>query len=124
MSVRQIVAQIDALKRQLAQFQALNPAEANSIGRVVKQSTEAEKLERDLVLSKSLYYAYRKFLEGTSVEDLTSSANVRILENPFVDTERQINLMPLVLALMFFLLALALEFYQFRPPVGYARPDR
>jgi uncharacterized protein involved in exopolysaccharide biosynthesis len=120
MSVRQIVAQIDALKQQLNQFQALNPQEQSSIGRVVKQSTEAEKLERDLLFSKALYFSYRKYLEGTSVEDLTSSANVRILEAPFIDTERQYNFGPMCMAILLFLLALAIEFYGMRPPVGDA----
>lgn len=121
MSVRQIVAQIVALKRQLAQFQALNPDESNSIGRVVTQSTEAERLMRNLTMAKRLYYSYVKFLEGTSVEDLTSAANVRVLEAPFIDTERQVNLVPLVLAGLLAMLALAIEFYQLRPPVGEMR---
>lgn len=122
-STRQIIAQIDALKAQLAQFQALNPNENNSIGRVVRQSTEADRVERDLSLSKNLYYAYRKFLEGTSVEDLTSSANLRILEKPYIDTERQYRLMPMALGILLLLLALCLEFYQLRPPVGYKEAE-
>jgi tyrosine-protein kinase Etk/Wzc len=123
MSVRQIVAEIGALKTQLAQFQALNPDQSNSIGRVVRQSTQAEKLERELALAKSLYYNYRRYLEGTSVEDLTSAANIRILEPPFVDTGRQINFVPMALGLLLVLLGLATEFYWMRPPLGEARPQ-
>jgi len=119
-SVRQIIAQIDALKAQLAQFQALNPEQNNSIGSVVKQSTESERLERELALSKSLYYSYRRFLEGTSVEDLTSTANIRVLEKPYIDTDRQYRLMPLALALLIALLGVGIEFYRLRPPVGQA----
>lgn len=118
-SVRQVIAQIDALKAQLAQFQALNPSENNSIGRVVRQSTEADRYERELSLSKNLYYSYRRFLEGTSVEDLTSSANLRVLEKPYIDTERQYRLLPLALAMLLVMLGLCVEFYQLRPPVGY-----
>lgn len=123
MAVRQIIAQIDSLKQQLAQFQALNPDESNSIGRVVNQSTEAERLERDLEMAKKLYYNYRLLLEGTSVEDLTSSANLRIIERPFIDTERQTNLAPLVLAGLLLMLALGIEFYQLRPPLGENRVE-
>ncbi|WP_324740329.1 hypothetical protein U8326_11060 [Tsuneonella sp. CC-YZS046] len=118
MSVRQIIAQLDALHRQLKQLQDINPKEDNSIGLVVKQSTEAERLERELALAKSLYYSYRRFLEGTSVEDLTSSANIRVLEQPFIDTDRQYRLIPLALAMLIALLAGAIEFYRLRPPVS------
>lgn len=121
MAVRQIVAQIDSLKRQLTEFQALDPQENNSIGRVVRQSTEAQRLERELLLAKSLYYNYRRYLEGTSVEDLTSAANIRVLEDTFIDTDRQINLIPAGLAGLLVLLALAIEFYRMRPPVGADR---
>ena len=121
MSVRQIIAQVDSLKKQLAQLQARDPKQSNSIGLVVQQSTRAEKLERDLELAKRLYYNYRNFLEGTLVEDLTSAANIRILETPFIDTKRQLNLMPLSFGILIIILALAIEFYQMRPPVGEPR---
>ncbi|MFM2301325.1 MAG: hypothetical protein RLZZ84_1061, partial [Pseudomonadota bacterium] len=123
MAARQIVAQIDALKGQLKQLQDINPEEDNSIGLVVKQSTEAERLERELTLAKNLYYNYRRFLEGTSVEDLTSAANIRVLEQPFVDTDRQYRLMPFTLAILIALLGLAIEFYTLRPPFAEAKPE-
>lgn len=116
-AVRQIIAQLDALKLQLAQLQATDTGSDNSIGRVVSQSTEAERLERELLLAKSLYYNYRRYLEGTSVEDLTSGANIRVLEDPFIDTARQINLIPALIGGFLVLIALAVEFYRLRPPL-------
>lgn len=124
MSVQQIIAQIDALKTQLSQLQNVSTSESNSIGSVVKQSTEADRLERELALSKSLYYNYRRFLEGTSVEDLTSAANIRVLEQPFIDTDRQYRLLPMVMAILLTLLALAIEFYQLRPPISETKTER
>jgi hypothetical protein len=123
MSVRQIVAQIDALKRQLRQLQDVDPGQNNSIGLVVRQSTEAERLERELTLARSLYYNYRRFLEGTTVEDLTSAANIRVLEEPFIDTDRQYRLLPLAIALILLMLAIAMEFYWLRPPVSETRTE-
>lgn len=120
-AVRQIIAQIDALKTQLTQFQALNPEESNSIGRVVRQSTEADRLEREVTLARLLYYNYRRFLEGTTVEDLTSAANIRILEPPYIDTDRQYRALPLGLAVLLMLLLLTVEFYQLRPPLSEAK---
>jgi tyrosine-protein kinase Etk/Wzc len=118
MSVRQITASIEALQSQLAQYRALNPAQDNSIGSVVTQSTESDRLERKLGLAHLLYDSYTKFLQGTSVEDLTAEANVRVLESPFVDTDRQINFVPAGLAVLVLLMLLAIEFYEWRPPVG------
>ncbi|HEX6661797.1 MAG TPA: hypothetical protein VF067_08020 [Sphingomicrobium sp.] len=118
MSVRQLVAEREALVAQLAQARATSPAEQNSVGRVVQASTQAEKLAREVKIAKTLYESYMRFLEGTSVEDLTSLATVRVLEPPFVDTERQVNYSFLAVAFAIGLLWAALEFYRLRPPVG------
>jgi capsule polysaccharide export protein KpsE/RkpR len=120
-TVKQILSEIGALRQQLAQFQALTPDGSNSLGRVVEQSTQAQKLERELAVATSLYYSYRNYLAGTTVEDLTSLANVRILEEPFVDTARQLNTVPMVLFILVLMLAGAIEFYALRPPVGERR---
>lgn len=117
MIVRQIQAQILALQAQLAQQQALDPAQQNSVGRVVDQSTRAGRLERNLLLARTLYEVYSRYLQGTSVEDLTSNANLRIIEPPFVDTSRQYNVMFLALAVLLLLFAAAMEFYSLRPPL-------
>jgi uncharacterized protein involved in exopolysaccharide biosynthesis len=118
MTVRQLRAERDALVRQLAEAKATNPRESNSVGRVVAASTQAEKLQRELQISKTLYESYMRYLQGTSVEDLTSLATVRVLEPPFIDTERQIDYRFAAIALALALLWAALEFYRLRPPVG------
>jgi capsule polysaccharide export protein KpsE/RkpR len=118
MIIRQLVSERDALVDQLAEAKAINPDESNSVGRVVKASTEADRLERELYVSKLLYDSYIRFLQGTSVEDLTSEASVRVLEAPFVDTERQFDYRWLALATAIAMLWAAVEFYRLRPPVG------
>lgn len=120
MRVRQILAEIDALNEQLQQVRSVAPDEQSSVGRVVRDSTEVDKLKRELDLSQSLYDNYKRFLQGTSVEDLTSYANVRVLEPAFIDNDRQINPVALAAAGLLLALALALEFYGMRPPVGGA----
>lgn len=117
-SVRQLLAQREALQAQLAQARAINVNADASVGRVVQQSTEAEKLERELGVAKNLFLTYRRFLEGTAVEDMVSTASVRVIEPPHVDSARQINLPFAVAAALVLLLALATEFYEARPPVG------
>lgn len=124
MTVRQLVAERDALVRQLAEARATNPQQSNSVGRVVRASTEADRLQRELTIAKMLYDGYLRFLQGTSVEDLTSMASVRVLEPPFVDTDRQIDYRFAALALALALLWLATEFYRVRPAVGDRFIDR
>jgi len=116
--VRQLLTQRQSLQRQLAEVQATNPMENSSVGGAVAASARGEQLRRELSIAQLLYENYRRFLEGTSVEDMTSTANVRILEPPFIDTERQINYSFLAAALGVLLLWAAIEFYRWSPPVG------
>ena len=119
--VRQMIAGIDAIRQQLAVARSTSPGQQSSVGQVVRQTTQAEKLRRELDISQGLYDSYKRYLQGTSVEDLTSSVNIRILEPAFVDTTRQLNLVPLALGIVIFLLGLAIEFYAIRLPVAEAR---
>ncbi len=118
LQVRQILAELQALRRQLAEAQTVSPNEKDSVGMVIEESTEARELERKLAIARALYDNYTRFLEGTSVEDLTQTAVVRVLEPPFIDTARQINAIPALIAMLLLLGGLAMEFYIVRPPVG------
>lgn len=118
MRVRQVIAEIQALQGQLAQAQSTSPVDKSSVGAVVRQSTQVDKLRRELDLAQSLYDNYKRYLQGTSVEDLTSSANIRILEPAYVDSGRQVNMLPAAIAVMLLIIALAIEFYAIRPPLG------
>jgi tyrosine-protein kinase Etk/Wzc len=118
LAVRQILAEITALRQQLAQARSTSPIEPSSVGRVVQESTKADKLRRDLDLAQGLYDSYKRYLQGTSVEDLTSTATVRVLEPAYVDTARQYNLLPMALGILVLLFGIAIELYGLRPPVG------
>jgi hypothetical protein len=123
MIVRQLLAELDALKTQLAQVRSTSPNEDASVGRVVQASTEVDKLRRELEISQALYDNYKRFLQGTSVEDLTSTANVRVLEPAYVDTERQLNYIPLAIGTLLLMLAGVLEAFTYRPPAGEGVPS-
>lgn len=116
--VRQMRAEIGSLQAQLTEARSTSPGERSSVGQLVRQSTQVDKLRRELDLAQSLYDNYKRYLQGTSVEDLTSTANIRVLEPPFVDTARQFNTLPLALGVIILLFGLAIEFYSIRPPIG------
>lgn len=116
--VQQILAGIQALRGQLAEAERLDSADPNSVNRVIVQSTQAERLERELTVARGLFISYQRFLEGTSVEDLASTGNVRVLEPPYVDSSRQFRTLPLALLALTIILWAAIELYQLRPPIG------
>lgn len=116
--VRQILGELAALRQQLAVAKATGTESGESVGRLVQNTSQLFKLERDLGIAKALYDSYMRYLQGTAVEDLTSTANVRVLEEAHVDTTRQIYLPAAAAALAFMLLWMAIEFYRLRPPVG------
>lgn len=118
MSVRQLRAEIAELRGQLAQAEATSPAQQEGVGRAVLTSTQYGRLQRELSIAQTLYDTYMRLLESTTVDDMTSTANVRVLEPAFIDTQRQLNYPALAVALALLLLWLAIEFYRLRPPVG------
>ncbi|WP_295529838.1 hypothetical protein [Novosphingobium sp. Chol11] len=115
--VRQAQAEIASLQSQLAEIRSLSPSSRSSVGDVVRQSTQAEKLKRDLDTARTVYENYKRYLQGAVAEDLTSNVNVRILEPAYVDSAIQYRVTPLALAVLLLLLGAAIEFYLMRPPL-------
>jgi capsule polysaccharide export protein KpsE/RkpR len=116
--VVQIKGEIEALRGELAKVQGSQSPEKGTAAGAIVQSSELFRLERELTIQRALYDSYLRFLQGTAVEDLTSTANVRVLEPPFVDTQRQFWWPAVAAALAIALLWGAIEFYRLRPPVG------
>ena len=118
-SMIQLQAERIALIDQLNEALDTRPGvRAGTVGEVVDASTKSNELDRELRVARTLYTNYLRYLEGTVVEDLTSSANIRMLEQPYVSTERQYRWSLLAAAIALFLLWMAIEFYRLRPPLG------
>ncbi|MBV1690034.1 hypothetical protein KRR38_20680 [Novosphingobium sp. G106] len=117
MRVRQILAELEALQAQLDEAKSIAPDKVDSVGQVVKESTRGERLRRDLLFAQVLHETYRRFLQSTAAEDMTSNINVRVLEPAYVDPARQYNYAPLMMGVLLVLLGIAIEFYTLRPPL-------
>lgn len=120
LTIRQLEAEVGALRVQLEQARATAPTQDQGVGELVENSSRLYRLERELDVAKSLYNGYMRYLQGTAVEDMTSDANLRVLEPPHVDTKRQVWLPALAVAIAIFLLWIAIEAYRLRPPPGEA----
>jgi uncharacterized protein involved in exopolysaccharide biosynthesis len=127
MRVRQLLTELEALRAQLAEAKSTAPeASASepsaSVGSVVRESTQGERLRRDLAFAQLLYDSYSRFLQSASADEMTSNINARVLEPAYIDPARQYNKIPLVLGVLVLLLGLAIEFYNLRPPVQHRVP--
>jgi uncharacterized protein involved in exopolysaccharide biosynthesis len=120
--VQELNAETAALENQLIEAKATSPSNPQSVGSVVASTTVLYQLQRELGLQRALYDSYMRFLQGTSVEDLASTANMRILEPPHIDSERQIWLPGMAMAVAIAILWGAVEFYRLRPPLGVPVP--
>jgi len=116
--VKQQMAELAALQGQLAAAKATTSQDDQSVGTAVGNSRELFLLERNLNVARVLYDNYMRYLQGTAVEDLTSTVSMRVIEQAYIDTRRQYYMPTLAGALAFFLLWMAIEFYRLRPPIG------
>ncbi|GAA0325831.1 hypothetical protein GCM10009087_40210 [Sphingomonas oligophenolica] len=116
--VKQILAEISAMQQQLYEVKETNTQSNQSVGGVVASTSKLYRLQRELGLQRALYDSYMRFLQGTSVEDLASTANMRVLEPPHIDAERQHWFPAMAVGIALILLWAIVEFYRLRPPLG------
>ncbi len=79
-------------------------------------------LYRDERETETLYEVYRKYLEQVTIETLTSSQNMFLMQPAFVHPERQFNTAAVALLALIIVTAITLEFYIIAPPPGRQQP--
>lgn len=118
LTVKQQQAELSAVEGQLAAARVTADKDPDSLGTIVDESGQLFFLERELGISRSLYDSYLRYLQGTAVEDLTATSSMRVLEEAYIETDREYYLPALVGTFAFLLLWMAIEFYRLRPPIG------
>ncbi len=125
-NVKRLQGEIAIARRQLAEERSRQqddsfPTSAASLAEV---TTRYADLTRNLTIAQSLYQSYVRYLEGSSVEELTAQYNLERLESSHLDPDWQINTVPFGLCILIVLIALAAEFYVMGPPPGAALAAR
>lgn len=117
--VRSLRTALAAIQAQIAdaerQARSNNGLTASGIA---PRAIQFEQLTRELRFAQALYDSYTRYLEGAAIENLTADFNMQIVEPPFLEPDRQLNMLPLALLAIIALIAVASEFYMFRPPPG------
>ncbi|MDE1914936.1 MAG: hypothetical protein KGJ57_05385 [Sphingomonadales bacterium] len=114
-------AELQALQARAAQARSTSSDANGSVGRVVAQSSKGLALRRELELAQMMYDTTKRNLEGTLAEGLVATVNIRVLEQPYLDPDRQYNFWALGLLIVVLGAGAAVEFYWLRPPLSAQR---
>jgi capsule polysaccharide export protein KpsE/RkpR len=116
-------AELAGLQARAAQARS-GTSEANgSVGRVVAQTSQGLALRRELELSTMMYEAAKRNLQGTLAESLVSTVNIRVLEQPYLDPDRQYNYWAVALLALVLGLGVAVEVYRAKPPLSAGKME-
>jgi tyrosine-protein kinase Etk/Wzc len=122
-AVQAIRAELGALQAQVGSAEAkVRSGGGLTAAGIAPKAVAYQRLDRELKFSQALFDSYSRYLEGTAIEDLTAYYNMRLIEPPYLEPERQYNGLALALLALLLGLALASEFIVMRPaPGSYAR---
>lgn len=121
--VQKAQAELAGLQARAAQARS-GTSEANgSVGRVVAQTSQGLALRRELELSTMMYEAAKRNLQGTLAESLVSTVNIRVLEQPYLDPDRQYNYWAVALLALVLGLGIAVEIYRAKPPLSAGKME-
>ncbi len=116
-------AKIGALNNQIAAAQAgASQNSGPSVGAMTPKISEYEDLYRNENYAQAEYEIYKKYLDTITVEQLSATINLNIIEAPYVDSDRQFNARAIGALVLVLMLGVLAEFYLARPPPG--QPSR
>ncbi|MDQ2859260.1 MAG: capsule biosynthesis protein, partial [Pseudomonadota bacterium] len=117
--VKAVQGEIVSLQAEIARAQSPSgSAGAATLAGMAAKNSEYFNLYRDERYSQVLYEIYTRYLEATTIDELSANNNISMLEPAYVDPARQFNIWAVALFWLVVLLALTSEFYILRPPVG------
>jgi hypothetical protein len=117
-------AQISALRDQLTKAQAnasLGPGP--TVGGMTPKISEYENLYRNEKYAEAEYEIYKRYLDTVTVELLSSNINMSVVQPPFVDPDRQFNVIYALAMVLVLAAGVVAEFYLARPPPGWSTQE-
>ncbi len=119
--VQAVSAEISALRGQIKSFESVSPSGPSGLPEFASKNDKYLNLYRNEQFAEVLYGIYSRYLESTTIDELSSNDNVTVIDAPYISPDIQFN-MPVVAAL-FLLVSVfaAAEFYIFSPPPGFQK---
>ncbi|WP_338467471.1 hypothetical protein RXV95_02610 [Novosphingobium sp. ZN18A2] len=123
--VQTLQAQVAVLKKQIAAAEGkVRSRDGMTAAGIASKSLEYERLARELAFSQALQDAYERYLEGTAIENMTATYNLREIQTPYLEPGLHFRMLPAALFTLIIAFALASEFIIMRPPPGiFTRND-
>jgi hypothetical protein len=111
-------AELKSLQGQANKAKSIAYPNISSPEWLASQGADYFNLYRDEREAEILYEVYRKYVEQVTIDTLTSSQNMFLMQPAFVHPERQYNTAAVALLALLIVTAATLEFYILAPPPG------
>jgi capsule polysaccharide export protein KpsE/RkpR len=111
--VKVVQAEIVTLQGQIAK---VRDEGGQNLTALAQANTQYYNLYRDEKTAEILYQVYTRYMEELTIDELSARQGVDMIEPPFINPERQFNILSVGMLLLVILAALGAEFYLARPP--------
>jgi capsule polysaccharide export protein KpsE/RkpR len=117
--VQATAAEVSSLQAEIAAAQnTANNGAGPSLGAMSPKISQYETLYRNEKYAEAAYEIYKRYLETVSVDELSATTNMDLIEPPYINPARQYNVQAVGALILVLLLGVMAEFYIARPPVG------
>lgn len=111
-------AQIAGLRGRIQQAQTAGGGGAPTLGSLTPVISDYENLYIAEKYAEAAFEIYKRYLDTVTVEELSATTNLDVIQPPYVDPARQYNVGAVGMLILIVLSAVAAEFYIARPPPG------
>jgi capsule polysaccharide export protein KpsE/RkpR len=116
--------QIQVLQRQISNLETKpGSGSIQSLAKINPELAKYRDLLRNEGFARGRYDIYKKYLESLTVQEVAAPLNMAVIDPPFIDPQRQFNVISLGLLVLVLAFAVLVEFY-LAPKPHVATADR